>query len=59
MQELVIRRAEGNERYLPIGKVDEYENPAPGEIIYADNVERAHSHRNRIYPSMCHIRARW
>ncbi len=45
VKELVIRRAEGNERYLPLGTVNEYEFPAPGEIIYADKSERAHSRR--------------
>jgi DNA/RNA-binding domain of Phe-tRNA-synthetase-like protein len=53
VQELVIRRAEGNERYLPIGKVDEYENPVRGEIIYADNLERAHSRRWNWRQSDC------
>ncbi|OAB45176.1 B3/4 domain-containing protein [Paenibacillus antarcticus] len=45
VQELVIRSAEGNERFLPIGKVNEYEFPVPGEIIYVDKSERAHSRR--------------
>jgi len=45
LQELVIRRAVGKERYLPIGKVNEHEFPAPGEIIYVDKSERAHSRR--------------
>ncbi|WP_410512215.1 phenylalanine--tRNA ligase beta subunit-related protein [Paenibacillus sp. BR2-3] len=45
VQELVIRRAAGNERFLPIGKVDEYESPSPGEIIYADHSGKAHSRR--------------
>ncbi|WP_054939597.1 B3/B4 domain-containing protein [Paenibacillus ihuae] len=45
IQEFVIRRAVGNEQFLPIGKVDEYESPSAGEIIYADHSLRAHSRR--------------
>ncbi|BCG56865.1 B3/B4 domain-containing protein [Paenibacillus sp. URB8-2] len=45
VQGLVIRHAEGNEPYLPIGKPEEREFPAPGEIIYADQLGRAHSRR--------------
>ncbi|MEK4330190.1 phenylalanine--tRNA ligase beta subunit-related protein [Paenibacillus sp. FSL R7-0297] len=45
IQEFVIRRAAGNEPFLPIGKVDECELPSAGEIIYADDAGRAHSRR--------------
>lgn len=45
ISEFVIRQAEGNERFYPIGKPEEHEVPAPGEIIYADLDLRAHSRR--------------
>ncbi|MBY9080593.1 hypothetical protein KIH86_14620 [Paenibacillus sp. HN-1] len=43
--EFTIRRAVGTEQFLPIGKVEEFEFPSSGEIIYADNAGRAHSRR--------------
>ena len=45
LSELVIRRAEGTENFHPIGKAEEPESPAAGEIIYADNNGGAHSRR--------------
>ncbi|WP_150274622.1 B3/4 domain-containing protein [Paenibacillus tepidiphilus] len=40
-----IRRAAGDELFLPIGKVNEYEVASAGEIIYSDAAGRAHSRR--------------
>ncbi|MFB9326093.1 B3/4 domain-containing protein [Paenibacillus aurantiacus] len=40
-----IRKAGGSEPYLPIGKPDQPEYPAEGEVIYADGMNRAHSRR--------------
>nr|WP_240979476.1 phenylalanine--tRNA ligase beta subunit-related protein [Streptomyces sp. HNM0574] len=42
---LAVRRADGSERYLPLGSPDTPEHPSPGEVIYADAEGGAHSRR--------------
>ncbi|MEV7775202.1 phenylalanine--tRNA ligase beta subunit-related protein [Kitasatospora sp. NPDC086791] len=43
--ELAVRRAHGDERYLPLGAPEAAEHPEPGEVVYADGLGRAHSRR--------------
>lgn len=45
VDQLTICKADGTEPYLPIGKPDQPEYPAKGEIIYSDGYGRAHSRR--------------
>ncbi|WP_220036957.1 B3/B4 domain-containing protein [Paenibacillus sambharensis] len=45
VDQLTVRRAAGTEPYLPIGKPDQPDYPAEGEIIYSDGYGRAHSRR--------------
>lgn len=42
---LTLRRARGDEPFVPLGYPDEVENPDTGEVIYADGLGRAHSRR--------------
>ncbi|MDY0811670.1 B3/4 domain-containing protein [Kitasatospora purpeofusca] len=43
--ELAVRLAHGGETYLPLGAPDAPEHPEPGEVVYADAQDRAHSRR--------------
>lgn len=45
LDQLIIRKANGNERFVPIGKENLVESPQAGEIIYADLLGDAHSRR--------------
>jgi DNA/RNA-binding domain of Phe-tRNA-synthetase-like protein len=42
---LSVRPADGGEKYLPLAAPDQVEQPDVGEIVYADEVGRAHSRR--------------
>ncbi|MFJ4794056.1 B3/B4 domain-containing protein [Kitasatospora purpeofusca] len=43
--ELAVRLAHGGETYLPLGAPEAPEHPEPGEVVYADTQDRAHSRR--------------
>ncbi|MFJ8431959.1 B3/4 domain-containing protein [Kitasatospora sp. NPDC094019] len=43
--ELAVRLAHGGETYLPLGAPEAPEQPEPGEVVYADAQDRAHSRR--------------
>jgi DNA/RNA-binding domain of Phe-tRNA-synthetase-like protein len=45
IERLVVRPADGGEKYRPLGAPDPVEHPDPGEIVYADDQGRAHSRR--------------
>ncbi|MFJ5774439.1 B3/4 domain-containing protein [Streptomyces sp. NPDC093094] len=43
--ELTVRFAHGTEVHLPLGAPEAPEHPEPGEVVYADARDRAHSRR--------------
>ena len=57
--DLCLRKATGNESYIPLGKPEQRESPAPGEIIYCDSAGQVlcrrwcskNGHATRIQPA--------
>ncbi|MFH8387350.1 B3/4 domain-containing protein [Kitasatospora sp. NPDC018058] len=60
--DVVIRHADGGERFTPLGEPDTVEHPKPGEIIYADTIDvltrhwnHRDAHRTRVTADSRHV----